>query len=85
MQRARSSELEKEIATGMREGRDGLEGVWRGRNGEGCQPKRGLMLPHMYPSIGSARWADEVMKKRHAKPSGGSLSSGPPRKYKYKI
>jgi hypothetical protein len=54
-----SSELEKERVSGMREGMTRLEGVWRGRNGDVCQPKRGLTLPHMYPSIGSARWADQ--------------------------
>ena len=54
----------------MRDGRDGLDprGVWRGRNGDGCQPKRGLTLPHMYPLMSSARWGERVVKKRHAKP-----------------
>jgi hypothetical protein len=45
-QRVRSSELEKESANAIGEG--WVEGVWRGKNGEGCQPKVGLMLPHMY-------------------------------------
>ena len=80
MHRAISSELEKESAIGMGEGRAGLEGVWRGRNGDGCQPKQGLTLPHMYPSTVALVAPTKSSEEAPPKPVEGSLSSGPPRK-----
>jgi hypothetical protein len=62
--------------------RDGLEpdGVWQGRNGEGCQPKRELTMLHMYPLMSSARWGDKVVKKRHV----NHCFIRPAKKIKYK-